>query len=199
MHRFEESQSPPLVTLVRKWKDSERGFSEAAAFIFIIPIIIALIFSLIEVGWYLRYRGMVDEVTRTTAVMVAAEGSDTAQPWSALNSTSFTSWSDFGSRQLRNLCKPIPMQTSNGDTVTGPITGGWGGPSSRCEQAPSMNCTPVSLQASAGADVECTARFDYKPLTSLARSTLFNLGFGGFFSKDIKVTVRSRASIGSGN
>ena len=199
MRRLGESKSRPRIHTWRKWKSSEWGFSEAAAFIFVIPIIIALIFSLIEVGWYLRYRGMVDEVTRTTAVMVAAEGSNTAQPWSALNSTSFNSWSEFGSRQLRNLCKPIPMQTSNGDTVTGPITGGWGGAGSRCEQAPSMSCTPGSLQASAGADVECTARFDYKPLTSLARSTLFNLGFGGFFSKDIKVTVRSRASIGSGS
>lgn len=184
---------------VRAWRNGETGLAEVAGAIVVIPLIFALIFTLIEVGWYLRYRAMVDQVTRSAAMMVAMDGADTQQPWSPLAGASpaawSTSWSAWGTEQLRKICHNIPAQTTSGGAVTGAIPGGLG---KRCEAMPSMTCTPTALPTNAGARVECRAEFAYRPITSMARNTIFNMGFGSLFDRNMTITVESVTSVGSG-
>jgi len=184
------------VSLFRK---EEKGFAELAAAIFVLPILITLVFTLIELGWYLRYRTMVEEATRITTVMVAAEGSQGRESWSALESFPAgqnLNWSQYGTEQLRRLCHSIPPQNNPGGAVSAPVPGGNTG--IRCTQPPQMQCSPGSLYsttAEAAAGVRCTSTFRYRTLTSLGRDPLFSLGFSRLFSQPIEVTVTSVPSV----
>lgn len=181
----------------RRWRRGERGFGEFAAAIFVLPVLIALVFTLIELGWYLRYRAMVDEATRLTTMMVAQEGANTTQPWSALKYVDPSAkWSDFGKEQLRMLCfNAIPAQTASGGGATGAVPSGIG---QRCSQPPTMTCTPENLQENPGEVVRCNSTFYYTPLTALGRSPIFSFGFSGLFARPIEIFVVSRTSVGNG-
>jgi hypothetical protein len=182
-----------LRTKARRWLRGEKGLGELAAAIFIIPIIISLVFGLIELGWFLRYRSMVDEATRITTMMVAQEGANELQPWSALADVpGAATWSDFGREQLRMLCfNSLPDQTKSGSGPTGTVPSGLG---SRCRQFPAMACTPATLQENPGEKVSCTATFYYQPLTN----PFLSLGVTSIFTRPIVVTIESQTSIGKG-
>lgn len=196
------SQYFSKVSLFRR---KERGFAEVAAAIFVLPLLIALVFTLIELGWYLRYRTMVEEATRITTVMVAAEGSQGRESWSALQSFpagwQSQNWSNYGTEQLRKLCHSIPAQTTSGGSVSAPVPSGDTG--IRCRTRPAMVCqgTPGNRldlfpTASEGNRVQCRSTFYYQTLTSLGRSPVFSFGFNNLFEgQPIEVTVTSVPSV----
>lgn len=180
----------------RQWRREEKGVAEVAAAIFILPLLIALIFTLIEVSAYMRIRTMVDKATRDTTLMVAAEGANTAQRWSVLQSISgVNSWSQYGTEQLRLLCGNIPPQTTYGGPLTGTPSAALG---PRCTSAPQMTCSPTALQPAPGVTARCESTFYYRPLTSLSQSPVFSLGFNGMLNSPIRIGVTSITSVGQG-
>ena len=191
-----------LPKALAKFRREEKGFAEVAAAIFVLPILIAFIFTLIELGWYLRYRAMVEEVTRSTVIMVAAEGSTENLPWSVLRTTpgpdggGSVDWNNYGSRQLRKLCGRIPAQAvSGGAVVSGAPENG-----PRCQAPPQMVCTPDDMydRQNTTNRVECRATFSYRTLTSAGRSPLLSFGFNGLFARPIVIDISSFPSVVEG-
>lgn len=166
---------------VRTWRHAERGMSEVAAAIVVIPLMIALIFTLLEVGINLHFRSRVDAIVADTLRGVSHDGANydvrTYTGPRAYGSAD-QGWQAWGQDQLRALC---------GD--------------SRCgtRPRPTLSCTPVDLQQYAGEEAQCTARFTYKPITGgLLNNPVMNLGFGGLWGDEIQISMRTVTTVGSG-
>lgn len=192
------------------WGRQERGLSEIFSTIFILPLVIALIFVLVEIGFNMRYRMAVDDIVNDTARAVASDGTAGVPPqWSSLypfggastlfdsngairpgayNSSGGATWERVGQQRLQTLC---------------------GSGNQRCTGTPTMRCTPTEKDAlpssetwvapDPGLIVRCTANFPYKNLVNFTVTNVnFNLGFGTFWSRPIVFTAQSRTMVGSG-
>lgn len=171
----------------RRWLAGERGASEITAAIFILPFLIALVFVLIEVGFNLRYRGAVDNITQDTVRSIAADGGvmyEKAYSGPSKYRLDGTGWAGVGEQRLLELC-------GDGDPDK------W---QRRCTDKPTMDCRPMMPSAEPGADVSCTATFPYKPVAGfMANNPVFSLGFSGIWNNPISVTVKSVTTIGTGS
>jgi len=173
-----------LPASVRGWLSQERGAGEMAAAIVVIPLMIALVFTLIEVAVAMHYRSRVDSVVQDVVRGVANDGA-------VYNSRTYTGprgsgfeqdgrgWQEYGQRALEELC---------------------GTNSTRCKQAPTITCTPTTLGIYAGDVASCTVNFYYKPVTgSLLDNPVMNLGFGGLWSDNgYSLTIESITRVGAG-
>jgi len=166
---------------------------------FILPLVIALLFVLVEIGFNMRYRMSVDNILHDTIRSVAMDGTAGCPPdWSSLATASGAcngstrTWQTEGRRKLLGLCGNGAVRC----TSTTPAN-------------LSMTCTPTQTNAIAaggtkvapepGLTVRCTARFPYRNLVNFTVSNrTFNLGFGTLWSEPIVVTAESTTMIGSG-
>jgi hypothetical protein len=195
-------------TSLVSWRNRESGVSEVFSTIFVLPLVIALIFVLVEVGINMRYRMSVDMIVHDTVRAVASDGTaGVPPPWSSIypvnptpyansngvlrpgvyNGASAPTWERIGQRKLESLCNGLQ----------------------RCTGIPSMKCTPTEVDAKLGSEtwvpadpgvvVRCTAYFPYRNLVNFTvNNATFNLGFGTFWSRPIVFTAQSRTLVGSG-
>lgn len=155
---------------------SDRGMGEAATAIVVLPFMIALVFVLLETGFNLRYRGMVDNVVQDTVRGISQDGADY---WAATDTVpaGFPNWTAYGQSRLNDLC--------NGNT--------------RCTQPPALTCWPAGPYAEPGGASGCTAVFYYKPIAGFTTNNpVFNLGFGRLWADPIETTIQSRTVVGTG-
>lgn len=163
----------------RNWRRGEAGMSEAAVAIFVLPFLMALIFTLIEVGFNLRFRAGVDGITQDTVRGVAQDGANYWDRTSTLPlqyQSSDLGWSAWGTDRLNELCE-----------TTG-----------RCEPQATMTCTPALPASAPGALVQCTAVVPYEPVVEFTSNGIFSLGFSGLWADGIEQTVESRTVVGTG-
>lgn len=158
---------------LQKRRDDESGLSEAATAIIVLPILLVTLFVMLDVGFNMRSRAMLDILVQDTVRGVALDGGD-LNP--RTNSTG-AAWSDRGFQLLQDAC-------ANG-TI-------------RCAGAPDItfNCTPT-VAAQVGDIVSCTASFTYDVISPLSTGDL-GLGLQGLYDDPVEVTVQSRSSTGTG-
>lgn len=167
--------------------------------IFILPLVIAILFVLVEIGFNMRYRMSVDNIVQDTVRSVSADGTAGCPPtWSSIRSATGAcngatrTWQTIGRQKLLGLCGNGAVRCTN--TTPSNL---------------SMTCTPTQLNAIAaggtlvapepGLTVRCTARFPYRNLVNFTvANRTFNLGFGNLWSAPIVVTAESTTMIGSG-
>lgn len=168
----------------KSWRRGEAGMSEAAVAIFVLPFMMALIFTLIEVGFNLRFRAAVDGITQDAARGVAQDGANYWDRTSTLP-IQFTpegtgpgvGWDAWGTARLSELC-----------TTTG-----------RCDAGgATMTCSPNSPSSAPGAPVTCTSNVNYKPVVGFTSNGIFSLGFSGLWTNGVQETVESRTVVGTG-
>lgn len=179
--RHKPSLGSRLLAPARAWANKERGASEVAAAIFVIPLMIALIFTLIEVGFNLHYRTQVDNVAQDAVRGVSHDGAvydprTYTGPRGERYEQDGAGWQTWGQERLTQLCG-----------------------SARCKQPPTITCSPSTLQTYAGETATCRVRFWYSPITGrLLDNPIMNLGFGGLWSDPIEVEVTTVTTVGSG-
>lgn len=118
-------------------KGEERGSAEIITTMIMLPIILWLIFSMIDISLYLNARSKVTNLARDGARAVAIYGGDDSR----LNPYGKTIASDVKSRLW------------NGSKCS----------ASACRGAPVVTCTPT-VTNSAGQPVSCTIRYSYKSI-----------------------------------
>ena len=168
-----------------RWRKGEKAFSEAFSAIIILPIVVASIFVLIEIGFYMRYRIAVDDVVHDTVRAISADGTAGLPPrWSNLfpavgSPTNQDRWIYVSRERLRELC---------------------GSTNQRCTSPPQMFCTPTgSVAANPGVVVRCTATFPYRNILNFTvNNRTLNLGFPAFWSEPIIFTAQSQTMVGRG-
>ena len=158
---------------VPRWRRNEKGVSEAATAMFVLPLLALLIFSLIETGFNLRYRMMVDSQVQDAVRATALDGGNCNPRTSGCTNASVQGHAAKALANLKVLC--------NG--------------TARCTQPPTMVCTPP-VAANAGDPVSCTATFYYRPTTGLATNPATSLGFSLLFTKPITITMVSQSGVG---
>lgn len=146
--------------------DDESGDSEIITALLVLPMIIWLIFSTIDVSLYMNTRSSVQNAARDAARQVAVYGGDNSRlnPY-APNTVALTA-----RNTLWNGSKCTP---------------------SACKQAPEVTCTPT-IVAKAGDVVSCTIKYYY---TTAASGNPIS-GFAGFLNKPFTVTETARAEVG---
>lgn len=179
MNHLRATKSRGLWAAFSRWKQGERGFAEVAAAIITIPFMVSLIFVLIETGFNLRYRSMVDSLAQDTIRGVSMDGGTQ----SSINSLG-QSWDAWALAKAKLLC-----------SKTGALAGS---SASRCSQDPVVTCTPsgIPLQP-VGSVAQCRFIFYYKPVIGLMKSDVFALGFNGMFEKPFDITLTSRVLVGT--
>jgi hypothetical protein len=193
-------------------KRKEGGFSELATVIFILPILVYMIFTLLEVGFEVRYRMAVDTITREAVRGAALDGGNL--PVASKNSlqlqgnkyfplsnkgTGSTYYYDTGQGQ-------VPINSYDGlgsarlDILCGLVVNGSNAGSDRCDASkgpPIMTCSPIKA-AYIGDLITCTATFNYKPITSFASNPVASFGLSGFLTHPITVTETAAATVNGG-
>ncbi len=171
---------------LRSWLIREEGVSEAATAIFVLPIIVALIFLLVETGFNIRTRTIIDNTLQDTTRSVAHDGGynnprSTTLPASYTAGVgSQTGWAKVGSMRLQADCTAGLIRSVNAcNTLT-------------------VTCTPA-IAATAGSTVSCSlgSPITYKTLSPLSTNPLFSFGFGPLFTTPISETITSVAALGA--
>lgn len=155
----------------------DTGMGEAATAIIVLPFMIALVFVILETGFNMRYRGMVDNVVQDTVRGISQDGADY---WAATNTVpaGYPNWTTYGQSRLAELC---------------------GDGSARCTQPPALTCWPAGPYSEPGGASGCTATFYYKPIAGFTTNNpVFNLGFGSLWADPIETTIQSRTVVGTG-
>lgn len=130
--------------------------SAAISFIFAIPIVLIMLFGIIEVGWAMKTRALVQGVTRDVTRGAAADGGNCNGKTSTNagvpdeNGTTRADWCgrQAWSRTGTNLLRAQYVKQFNAP--------------------PGVTCTP-EIADRAGAEVRCTATYPYKALTPMFR------------------------------
>lgn len=169
---------------LRRWLKREDGVSEAATTIFVMPIIMALIFLLVETGFNIRTRTVLDSIVQDTVRSVSLDGGYNNPRASAL-STSYTNlggtnsgWAKVGTERLQQACDDDAVRISNCASIT-------------------IICSP-RIAANVGQEVSCSLSTGakYKTLSPLSTNPLFSFGFGPLFETPISLTIKSRSALG---
>jgi Flp pilus assembly protein TadG len=150
---------------------SEKGLSEATTAIFVLPIILGALFVMLDVGFYMRSRSMLDTVVQDVVRGVALDGGNNNPRTNIIGEP----WSQKGLRNLQNAC-------TNG-TI-------------RCEAAAPITLTCGPNQANnVGAEVWCEATITYNVISPLSEGPL-GMGLQGLYSEPITVRVVASATTG---
>lgn len=159
---------------LQKRRKDESGLSEAATAIIVLPVLLVTLFVMLDVGFNMRSRAMLDIIVQDTVRGVALDGGN----MNPRTNSNGTPWSDRGYQLLQEAC-------TNG-TI-------------RCAGSPpqiTFNCQP-NITAQVGDVVACTAEFTYDVISPLSTGDL-GLGLQGLYDDPVVVTVQSRASTGTG-
>jgi Flp pilus assembly protein TadG len=172
------------MNMLRKWLKREGGVSEAATTIFVLPIIMGLIFLLVETGFNVRTRTVMDSIVQDTVRSVSLDGGYNNPRASSLSS-SYTNlsgtnsgWAKVGTERLQQACSDNAIRVSNCASIT-------------------VRCSP-RIAANVGDEVSCwlSTGAQYKTLSPLSTNPLFSFGFGPLFETPITLTVKSRSALG---
>lgn len=172
-----------MLMSLRKWLRGEGGVSEAATAIFVLPIIGTMIFLLVDVGFNIRTRTVIDSIVQDTARSAGLDGGALNARGTQLDTAVYTAgWSTVGTKRLVAACNAGQIRST-----------------AACSTL-KMTCTPARA-LNVGDLVTCklTTGITYKTLSPLSTNPAFSLGMSGLFTTPIKVSVSSVASIGSNN
>lgn len=167
----------------RKTRD-ERG-AEAVAMMIVIPVLVVLVFALIDVGMMFRARMLVENVYRDAARGAAADGGN-MNP--RTNTMGYKAWDVWGHEQLWDGSKCRVADCKSG------------------EGAPTIDCQTLTSPAGveqrgnvapqAGYLITCSGHYPYKPINGALLNGPLGLGFGGLL-KEFEVSVSARAETGA--
>lgn len=147
----------------------ERGSGELITAMIIIPVILALILSLIDMALYMQARSHVSSAARDGARMVAIYGG---------NNNPALQPPGFGGKTVQRV---IRDRLWNGSRCT----------LSHCTSQPTVRCTP-SVTTRAGEQVECSVTYRYR---SLYGNSPLNI-FKGVTGKAFTMQGTARAETG---
>lgn len=165
---------------VRGWLKRESGVSEAATAIWVLPIIAALIFLLVEAGFNMRTRTALDNIVQDTVRSAALEGGYNNPRSSSLSSAySAGGWAQLGTERLRASCADGNIRT----------TMSCGSLSVACDKAV-VNNTGDSITCWLNPPVT------YKTVSTLSTNPAFSFGMAGLFDTPISVSITSKSAIG---
>lgn len=150
----------------RKIRD-ESGSTEVVTTLIMIPLVLWLILSLIDVSLYFQARTSVQNVARDASRQVAVWGGNDSNLKPYQGSVSTNAYNS-----LYNV-------------NTGKCTVG------ACSQPPTVTCTP-SIAPNAGTEARCTVVYHYKAINPGNPLT----GFTGFMNKPITITEVARSETG---
>lgn len=145
---------------------NEKGESEIITLLFILPLLVWLIFSVIDVSLYMNVRSTVANAARDGARQAAIYGGNNSR----LNPNSPTSVAEGIKATLWDGTKCRP---------------------SACTAPPEVTCTP-DITSNSGEIVKCSIKYYY---TSAAPGNPF-AGFSNFLTKPFTVTEVSRSETG---
>ena len=180
-----------FVERYREWASDEKGMSEVAGAIFVLPFVAFLIFALVECGVNMRYRILVENINQSTVQGISNDG---ALYWTRTSRPPITqdnTWEADEQRRLQELCGSAAID----------------GAGSHCTQPPTADCVvadgaavdyPPSIQVAreAGDNVRCTATFYYKTVSPLSNTPFTSVGFSYFFHKPIVQTAYGKTVVG---
>lgn len=152
---------------------SERGLSEAATAIIVLPIILGALFVMLDVGFYMRSKAMLDIVVQDTLRGVALDGGNNNPRTNIIGEP----WSTKGLRNLNEACDSGTL---------------------RCDPAAPivLTCTPnQSLRV--GDNVSCEATVSYRVISPLSEGPL-GLGLQNLYTAPITVRIVGSAATGIG-
>lgn len=167
-----------MIKKLQKWLKREEGISEATTAIFVLPLIVALIFLVVEAGFNIRTRVMIDNIVQDTTRSAALEGG-----WNNPRATSLPAgktWASVGTERLQEACRTGTIRSK---TACGSL---------------SIVCITPAVANFAGDAVTCRLgrSITYATLSPLSTNPLFSYGFQGVFTTPITSSVTSSASIG---
>lgn len=142
-----------------KTKRSKESGSDVVAVVMLIPIIVILLFTMIDVSYYFQARSAVISATKDGARMTALFG---------------------GSSQN------IPLNNTGKDTsavIIGKIWNGVGCIPSQCNQQPWASCTPAKA-LTLGQQISCRTTYSYKPMSGNLAELI---GFGAILNVPIDI------------
>jgi hypothetical protein len=160
-----------MIGKIRNWLFNERGVSEAATAIFILPIITSMLFVLVEAGFNMRSRAVEDSIVQDIVRGISLDGGVSNPRTNTLGHD----WQTEGLNRLKAAC------------TSGAI---------RCNGTPTIACNP-GVAANVGDPVSCTAQINYKVISPLSVNPLFSLGFQGVFTSPMKTTITSVSATGT--
>lgn len=167
-----------MILKLKNWFKKEGGVSEATTAIFVLPLVVALIFLVVEAGFNIRTRVMVDNLVQDTTRSAALEGG-----WNNLRATSLPSgktWASVGTERIQEACRTGTIRSKT-----------------PCNSL-SIICTTPAVANYAGDAVTCRlgTPITYATLSPLSTNPLFSYGFQGVFTTPITSSVTSSAAIG---
>jgi Flp pilus assembly protein TadG len=165
---------------IRAWLRREEGVSEAATAIFILPLIAALIFLIVDTGFDIRTRTVIDGIVQDTTRSVALDGGYKNARSTSLDPSYSQGWQTIGTNRLIQACQSGSIQTAQ-----------------NCLSL-SVVCTP-QIAANVGDNVSCSlgTPITYKTLSPMSTNPLFSFGMSGLFTTPINSTSTSVAAVGS--
>lgn len=153
-------------TLKQKLKEKRLGREHGSDIIitlFALPVVLAVVFSLIDVSSYFQTRAQVENITRDGARQVALYGGTSPSI-------------------------PLNIQTLGGKDITATVLAKlWQNGNctlSGCTKPPTVTCSPTQA-SSLSQDATCTVTYNYR---SIGGALVDMLGFGNIVSTEIKVT-----------
>lgn len=163
--------------VIARNRDDERGV-EAVAMLIVIPVLMVLIFALLDIGLMVRARVAVENVGRDTVRRAAADGGN----YNPKVNTSKMKWDWIA---MGTLYKDGKCTQSN------------------CTSKPSVSCKTVTLRTGtvltnsdvayeAGDLITCKIHYPYKPINSALLNGPLGLGFGKMLGPfDIETSARA--------
>lgn len=163
---------------MRRVRNEESGV-ETMAMLIVLPVIVVLILALVDVGYMMRTRMVVENAARDAARGAAADGGNY---WSRTNHTGIA-WDTRLYRQL----------------YAGHCT------TSQCSGAPSVSCTRITnasggvyssnVAQHSGDIITCTVYYPYRGFNQGLLNSPFGLGMGKLI-RPFTVTASARAETG---
>lgn len=135
--------------------ERERGAADMIAALTLTPIILFLLFAIIDISLWLNTKAHIEAATR--------DGTRIAAMWGGAGNTPLNTTG-------KNIPSSIKSKLYNGKSCT----------RSNCTRVPKVSCTPSKVRT-AGSQISCTTTYYYKSLFGKADL----LGFGGITSKPI--------------
>lgn len=163
--------------------------NEAVGLIFLFPFLAFIAFILIETGFNMHYRSLVDNITQDTVRSISQDGGlywgRTTYPQYNSAGDQYatgTTWTQVGEDRLLELCGAAP-----------------GSNTSRCEKPPTMTCTVqdgqdfppfgVGVAPAVNTPVSCTATFFYNPVSPLTQNPVTSVGFSNVLTAPFVITI----------
>lgn len=153
-----------IVNKLRHWRKNEEGASELVTTLFMLPLALFLILTLIDVSMYFNARSSVQNVTREGVRQAAMWGGTGGHNYVRLNPTNNTT-----AQAIKNTLY---------DSETGKCT------QMGCKQPPQVTCTTITsgggsqVARNSGDKVTCTTTFYYKTVTPGADYFGFSAAIG---------------------